>query len=130
MRKKILIIEDEGILSNALRAGLKKEGYRVTLIGDGQKGLLFIKKEKPDLILLDILTPGMSGFEVMENMSKDAEIKDIPVIVISNSGQPVEISRAFKLGAKDYFVKAELDPEEIVAKVIKQVGRSEVNKII
>ncbi|PIZ89422.1 MAG: response regulator, partial [Candidatus Nealsonbacteria bacterium CG_4_10_14_0_2_um_filter_37_10] len=90
---------------------------------DGEEGLKTMKEIKPDLILLDIIMPKMGGLEVMEEMAKDEGIKDIPVIVISNSGQPVELDRAQKLGAKDWLIKTEFDPQEVVDKVVKQIGK-------
>jgi PleD family two-component response regulator len=82
-----------------------------------------IKEERPDLILLDIVMPKMNGFEVMEEMGKDKELSKIPVIVVSNSGQPVELDRAQKLGAKDWLIKTEFDPQEVIDKVIRQIGK-------
>ena len=81
-----------------------------------------MKKARLDLVLLDIVMPKMGGFEVMEEMQKDEELKIIPIIVISNSGQPVELDRAQKLGAKDWLIKTEFDPQEVVDKVKKQLG--------
>lgn len=115
--QKILIIEDEEVLTDILYNKLKKEGYEVIVAKDGLEGLEKIKQERPDLILLDILMPRMDGFGVLETKKKDIEIADIPVIIISNSGQPVEIDRAIQLGAKDYLVKAEFDPQEVLIKV-------------
>lgn len=114
---KVLIIEDEEVLANVLGDKLKIEGFEVLKAKDGVEGLEKIKKDKPDLILLDILMPRMDGFGVLEMQKKDSEIADIPVIIISNSGQPVEIDRAMQLGAKDYLVKAEFDPQEVLIKV-------------
>ncbi len=121
--KKILIVEDEDLLLNLLQNKLTQEGYKVSVARDGIEGLEKIKKEKPDLVLLDIVMPKMGGFEVMEQMRKDKQLKTIPVIVISNSGQPVEIDRAQKLGAKDWLIKTEFDPQEVINKVIKQIGK-------
>ena len=81
-----------------------------------------MKKAKPDLILLDIIMPRKGGFEVMEGMQGDENLKGIPIIVISNSGQPVEIDRAKELGAKDWLIKTEFDPREVLEKVKKQIG--------
>ncbi len=123
MIKKILIIEDEEIMADLLQKKLTEEGYKISVARDGEEGLKVMKEVKPDLILLDIVMPGMGGFEVMEEMQKNWELKRIPIIVISNSGQPVELDRAQKLGAKDWLVKTEFDPQEVINKVIKQIGK-------
>jgi len=81
-----------------------------------------MKEMKPDLILLDIVMPNKNGFEVMEEIQADETLKDIPIIVISNSGQPVEIDKAKKLGARDWLIKTEFDPQEVIEKVRKQIG--------
>jgi CheY-like chemotaxis protein len=120
--KKILLIEDEEIMIDLLQKKLIREGYEVSVARDGEKGLEAVKKVKPDLILLDIVMPKMSGIEVMEEMVKDKELKKIPIIVVSNSGQPVELDRAQKLGAKDWLIKTEFDPQEVIKKVVKQIG--------
>ena len=122
MAKKILIIEDEKIISDLLEKKLTREGYRVTITINGIDGLVKMRKDRPDIVLLDIIMPKMGGFEVMEELNKDKTLKDIPVIVISNSGQPVEIDRVKKMGAKDWLVKTEFDPQEVLEKVKKQIG--------
>lgn len=122
MPKRILIIEDEEILMNLLQRKLIQEGYEVSIARDGDEGLKLMKEASPDLILLDILMPRMGGIEVMETMQKDDGLKNIPVVIISNSGQPVEIDKAQKLGAKDWLIKTEFDPQEVVEKVKKQIG--------
>ncbi len=121
MAKKILLIEDEEIMINLLQKKLTKEGYDVHLAKDGEEGLETMKKITPDLVLLDIIMPKKGGFEVMEEMSKDEDLKKIPIIVISNSGQPVELDRARRLGAKDWLIKTEFDPVEVIEKVKKIV---------
>lgn len=120
--KKILIIEDEEVLLGLLKKKLSQEGYQVDISKDGQEGLAKLKREKPDLILLDIVMPKMGGFELMEELNKDDSLKDIPVIIISNSGQPVELDRAKELGAKDWLIKTDFDPQEVIDKVKKQLG--------
>src|SRR4030042_3872549 len=96
--KKILLIEDEEIITDLLKRKLTKEGYRVDVARDGEQGLEKMRNDKPDLVLLDIIMPKLGGFEVMERMRQDKELKNIPVIIISNSGQPVELDRAKELG--------------------------------
>ncbi len=107
---------------NLLQRKLLQEGYEVSVARDGDEGLKTMRENSPDLILLDILMPRVSGIEVMEEMQKDGRLKDIPIIIISNSGQPVEIDQAQKLGAKDWLIKTEFDPQEVVEKVKKQIG--------
>ena len=121
MAKKILLVEDEEIIYSLLKKKLNQQGYEVSIATDGKEGLEKIEREKPDLVLLDIIMPKMGGFEVMEEMKKKEELKDIPVIVISNSGQPVELDKARSLGAKDWLIKTEFDPQEVIEKVKKYI---------
>ncbi|PIR02317.1 MAG: response regulator [Candidatus Nealsonbacteria bacterium CG_4_9_14_3_um_filter_35_11] len=123
MAKKILLIEDEEIMLNLLQRKLTQENYEVLIARDGQEGLEVMEKELPDLVLLDIIMPKKGGFEVMEEMGKIPKLKNIPVIIVSNSGQPVELDRARKLGAKDWLIKTEFDPQEVIDKVVKQIGK-------
>ena len=119
--EKILIIEDEEILLELIQRRLTQEGYQVDVARDGQEGLEKLKENKPDIVLLDIIMPRMGGFEVMEEIKKDKDLKGIPIIIISNSGQPVELSRAKELGVSDWLIKTDFDPVEVVAKVKKQL---------
>ncbi len=118
--KKIIIIEDEETLLDLLQKKLSRD-YQVEIARDGQEGLEKIKEDRPDLILLDIVMPKMGGFEVMEALNKDKELKGIPIIIISNSGQPVELGRAKELGVRDWLIKTDFDPQEVVDKVKKQL---------
>jgi DNA-binding response OmpR family regulator len=117
MKGKILIIEDDRFLRELMVRKLKMENLEVVEAEDGAEGLKKIKEEKPDLVLLDLILPEMDGFEVLEQKRKDEEIKDIPVIILSNLGQKEEIDRGLQLGAKDYLVKAHFSPSEIVEKI-------------
>lgn len=119
MAKKILIMEDEKILQDLLKRKLEKEGHDVLAVDDGEEGLKVIGDYMPDLLLLDIMMPKVDGFEVLEKIKKDEILSSIPVIIISNSGQPVEIKRAISLGIADYIVKVDFDPDEVIGKVKK-----------
>ncbi|PIS39445.1 MAG: response regulator [Candidatus Nealsonbacteria bacterium CG08_land_8_20_14_0_20_38_20] len=123
MAKKILLVEDEEIMINLLQKKLTREGYEVSVAEDGEEGLRAMRETGSDLVLLDIIMPKMGGLEVLEEMNKDPNLKKIPVIIISNSGQPVELDRAQRLGAKDWLVKTQFDPKEVLEKVIKQIGK-------
>ena len=123
MPKKVLLVEDEEIMINLLQKKLIQEGYDVRVAVNGEEGLAKMKEIKPDIVLLDIIMPKLGGFEVMKGMNKDPELKEIPVVVISNSGQPVELDKARELGARDWLIKTEFDPQEVIDKVIKQIGK-------
>lgn len=123
MSIKILLVEDEEILSSLLQKKLTQEGYLVSVAKDGIEGLKKLREDKPDLILLDIVMPRMGGIEMMQKMQENKEFAEIPIIIISNSGQPVEIDLAQKLGAKDWLVKTEFDPQEVIDKVKKQINK-------
>lgn len=117
MAKKILIMEDEKVLQTLLEEKLKKHGYEVMAVDDGERGMEVISDYKPDLILLDMMMPKVDGFGVLEQMKENDLTSSFPVIVISNSGQPVEIERALSLGVIDYIIKVDFDPAEVVEKV-------------
>jgi CheY-like chemotaxis protein len=104
-----------------MKKKLVEKGFQVELAKNGEEGLQKIKSEHPNLILLDIIMPKMNGFEVLEGM-EGTEFVDIPVVIVSNSGQPVEIDKAKEYGVKDWIVKTEFDPEEVIEKAIEQIG--------
>ena len=117
--KKILFVEDEAALQEALGTVLKQAGYEVINALDGEIGLRLAMSEKPDLILLDLVLPKLSGFEVLKILSDNGETKDIPVIVLTNMEKMEDINKAIELGAKTYLVKTEYDLEEVISKVKK-----------
>jgi DNA-binding response OmpR family regulator len=114
---KILIVEDDRFLRELIARKLKNEGYEVLEAVDGEEGLKKIKEEKPDLILLDLILPGIDGFEVLAKTKEDPNVAQIPVIILSNLGQREEIERGLKLGAIDYLIKAHFTPGEIIEKI-------------
>jgi DNA-binding response OmpR family regulator len=117
MAKKILVIEDDKFLQKIIDAKLSKEGYDVLISIDGEEGMKSIKENRPDLILLDIILPGINGFEVLARIKSDPSTSEIPVIILSNLGEKVDIDKALKMGAADYLVKAHFDPQEIIVKM-------------
>jgi DNA-binding response OmpR family regulator len=119
MGKTILIIEDDKFLRELIVQKLIKEDYEVVEAVDGEDGIRKIKEEKPDLVLLDLILPGIDGFEVLTKMREDVEIASIPVIILSNLGQKEDVERGLKLGAKDYLIKAHFTPGEIIEKIKK-----------
>ena len=113
----ILIIEDEQFLGNLLIKKLENSGFYVRGVFDGEAGLKAVEKKKPSLILLDLVLPGMDGWEVLRRLKEDKRSKDIPVLIISNLGEPSDITKGKKAGAVDYIIKADYSPQQIVDKV-------------
>ena len=116
---KILIVEDEKALILVLQEKLAKLGFDVKIVSNGEDALSGMKKDKFDLVLLDLLLPKKNGFEVLEEMKSDPELTNVPVIVLSNLGEDEDIKRAVSLGVRDYFVKAQHPINEVVDKVKK-----------
>jgi len=117
MAKTILVVEDDKFLRELISKKLKDEGYNPVQAEDGEKGAEQAKKASPDLILLDLILPGIDGFEVLSRIKEDSTISSIPVIILSNLGQKEEIEKGIKLGAVDYLIKAHFTPGEIIEKV-------------
>jgi len=117
---KILVVEDEFFLRTILEKKLQAEGFETVVATDGQEALEKIVSEKPDLILLDIILPKKNGFEVLEEIKRDPYLAQIPVIVVSNLGQEIDIERAKKLGVNDYLIKAHTSLD-LISKKIKEI---------
>jgi len=117
MAKKILIIEDDKFLRELITRKLIKEDFEVSEAVDGEEGIKKIKEEKPDLILLDLILPGVDGFEVLSRMKKESTLASIPVIILSNLGQKDDVEKGLKMGAVDYLIKAHFTPGEIIDKI-------------
>ena len=117
-RPHLLIIEDDKTLSLVLQRKFSDENFKVSLATTGEEALAAVKGEnKPDLALLDILLPGLDGFEVLKRIKEDPATKDIRVIILSNLGQKEEVERGIKLGAEKYMVKLSHSLNEVVAVV-------------
>ncbi len=106
--KKILIVEDEVSIREALRDKLKREGFQVIEAGDGEEGLTKCQQERPNLIMTDIMMPKMDGFSMIQQLQADTNLKSIPVVIVSNLGQDEDKNRAKALGAKEFFIKADM----------------------
>lgn len=115
--KKILIIEDEEFLSEMYKMKFMQEGYRVFVADNGLEGIELAKKEKPDLILLDLVLPNMDGYKVLKELKGKEETKNIKIYILSNLGQNGEINKGFTGGADGYLVKANLTPSQLAENV-------------
>ena len=117
MANKILIVEDDFMLLDIFKTKFKKSGFKVFTAINGFEGLEAAQKKHPDLILLDIIMPGMNGFKVLEKLKADEKTKDIVVYILSNLGQQQEIDKGLRMGADRYLVKANMTPEGAVQAV-------------
>lgn len=115
--KKILFIEDDKFLATLFSDYFRKHNLSVEWARDGNEGLKKAQEIKPVLILLDLILPGMDGYEVLKQLKKNPELKNIPVIILSNLGQADEIKRGLDLGAESFLVKAQFDINEIMNKI-------------
>ncbi len=120
---KILLIEDDPFLLSMYSTKFELEGFKVFVADDGVKGFDAVKKELPNLVLLDIKLPKMNGFEVLKKIKEDLSLKNIPVILLTNSSQKEERDKGLGLGAADYLVKAHFMPSEVVSKIKKVLGK-------
>ena len=113
--KTILITDDDEFLTSMYELSLKKDGVRVVVAHDGEQALAQMEKEKPDLMLLDLLMPKMDGFSVLQHM-KEKNIH-VPVVILSNLKGEMDQKRCKELGAKDYYCKSDMDLDALTAKV-------------
>jgi DNA-binding response OmpR family regulator len=114
---KILIIEDNTNLSQAYQIILKKEGHDVTTASDGVEGLERLPKDKPDVILLDLLMPKMGGIEFLKKYNATKTAHKPTIIALSNLNQDREVQQALELGAYKYILKADTSPRELAVRV-------------
>ncbi len=122
MAAKILVVEDDKFLRELITQKLVREGYEVREAVDGEDGVKKVEEEKPDIILLDLILPGIDGFEVLAKIKEKPDREDVPVVILSNLGQRDDVERGLKLGAVDFLIKAHFTPGEIIEKVEKILG--------
>jgi DNA-binding response OmpR family regulator len=122
---RILSIDDDAAIRQFLSAVLKADGYEVLLAADGAAGVTTAKAELPDAILLDLIMPYASGFEVLRHLRDDEATRDIPVLVLSTQGGEDDIVRALDQGAEDFLIKP-FYARELLARVRKVLMRTRV----
>ncbi len=121
---RVLLAEDDSFLSSMYVTKLQLSGFDVDHAENGEKALEILRAgNKPDIILLDIVMPKKSGFEVLEELKKNSEWANIPVILLTNLSQKDDVDRGLSLGANDYLIKAHFTPSEVVSKIQKLLGK-------
>ncbi|MBI5787164.1 MAG: response regulator [Candidatus Niyogibacteria bacterium] len=127
-KQKIVILEDDLALAKSLSSALSKNGCEVFSAVDGETGLRLIEEKRPDLIVLDIVLPRKSGFEVMEEIASKEDLKRIPVMVLTNLESSHDVNRMLELGVKSFLVKANYSLDEVVAKIKETLDKSKIGK--
>ncbi|ADG82974.1 two component transcriptional regulator, winged helix family [Thermincola ferriacetica] len=122
-KPKILVVDDEQYIVELIRFNLEKEGYTVITAGDGKIALEQTFREKPDLIVLDIMLPGVDGLEVCRTLQRDKETQLIPIIMLTAKGEEIDKVLGLELGADDYMTKP-FSPRELVARIKARLRRN------
>lgn len=120
--KKILIVEDDTFLVKMYLERLQDEGYQVAVASNGEEGLLKARSDKPDLVLLDMILPKMNGFDFLKEIKTDPNLKDVPVLILSNLGQNQDVKLGKELGAVDYLVKTQNPLSGVIEKIEKYLS--------
>ncbi len=116
-KTKVLLVEDEKSLADMYMMKFKREGFETCYINNGDGVLETVLKEKPSIIMLDIILPKMDGFTVLKELKDNSKTKKIPVVMLTNLGQDEDIKKGKELGSDGYLVKANLTPTQVVAKI-------------
>lgn len=124
MNNTILIVEDDEFLRSLTAKRLEKEGYVIAVAVDGESALTVASQTKPALILLDLLLPGLDGFEVLKRIRENEALKTVPVIVFSNLGRQEDIEKAQTLGADDFLIKANFTLDDLCGKINQKLGKA------
>lgn len=117
MSMTVLVVEDTDLLRRMYSDRLEADGYRVLAAADGLEALSLLRTDTPDLILLDLIMPKMSGLEVLSLVKKDPRLKAVPVLILSNLGEDEDIRRGIELGAVDYLIKNDARPADVSEKI-------------
>jgi len=116
---KILLVEDEKILAEMYKDKFEAEGFETKIAFSSREALEILEKEKPDLILLDILLPKENGIVFLSKIKKEEKFKDIPVVAFSNYDTPETKKEALALGVKEYLIKTDYTPQDLVEEIKK-----------
>jgi len=115
----ILLVEDDPLITEIYETKLKESGFDVETLSDGRNVFKRLKEKKFDLLVLDIVLPNLTGFEILRKIRKDKDLKNLKIFVLSNLGQRSDVDLAKELGALKYLIKANFTPSEIVQEIQK-----------
>jgi two-component system alkaline phosphatase synthesis response regulator PhoP len=128
LKKKIVVVEDEPDILEVLSYNLKREGFEVTTALDGARGLELVEKNSPDLVVLDLMRPGIDGLEICQRIKNNKKLSHIPVIMVTAKGEESDVVLGLGIGADDYIAKP-FSPRELIARVKAVLRRSQVNDV-
>lgn len=118
---RILLIEDSPTESAVMTQLLERNGHQVLTSGSAEDGIEACRRERPDLVLMDVVLPGMNGFQATRALSRDAETKTIPVLIVSTKGMDTDRAWGLRQGAKDYIVKPPRE-DELISRINELLG--------
>ena len=122
MSRRVVIVEDELDIAELVALHLEREGCRTTIFGDGESGLAGVRSSPPDLVILDLMLPGRDGFEVCREIRRDAELDQVPILILSARGEEIDRVAGLELGADDYLDKP-FAPRVLVARARRLMRR-------
>ncbi len=125
MTAKILIIEDDSSAARLIGYAFEHEGHEVLSASNGLQGMVMVREKRPDVIILDVMLPGLDGFEVCNRLKSDERTAHIPIVMLSAKGQDVDVETGKKVGADEYIVKP-IDPDELLSRIEKFITKSKV----
>ncbi len=122
MPKKILAVDDEKHIVRLVQVNLERQGYEVVTANDGREALEKVESEKPDLVVLDVMMPYMDGFEVLQNLRRNPNTRDIPVIMLTAKAQDADVFKGWQSGVDCYLTKP-FNPMELIS-FVKRIFKS------
>ena len=117
MEKKILLIEDDLFIREMYESELKRAGYKITACSLGEDGIKALQKDRFDLVLLDIMLPGVNGLDILKQIKQNPQTKDIRVVLLTNLGQETVMKTGFDLGAAGYLIKSSYSPDQVISEI-------------
>ncbi|MFA4871496.1 MAG: response regulator [Patescibacteria group bacterium] len=123
-KTKVLLVEDDLMIVEMYKMRFEEEGYAVLVTDKGSEAIEIAEKEKPDIILLDVILPEVDGFTVLQKLKNDIKTKEIPILLLTNLGQESDKEKGLQMGAADYFIKAQHTPVEVIQKIKELINKS------